>query len=152
VPTFYNMAQSSLQMPQTYQTLGKPNTVDISAEIGNDDILKVAKDGYEFIPLQQTFPHRVRVSFDQNPTEDGIYSVLQNQQVLQNISFNYPRTESQLKYLDVGSLENMNSMDSVPELFEYLEAENNITAYWKWFVILALLLALIEVLIQKIVT
>jgi len=152
VPTFYNMAQSSLQMPQTYQTLGKPNTVDISAEIGNDDILKVAKDGYEFIPLQQTFPHRVRVSFDQNPTEDGIYSVLQNQQVLQNISFNYPRTESQLKYLDIGSLENMNSMDSIPELFEYLEAENNITAYWKWFVILALLLALIEVLIQKIVT
>ncbi|MBW8198449.1 BatA domain-containing protein [Muricauda sp. W52] len=152
VPTFYNMAQSSLQMPQTYQTLGKSNTVDIPAEIGNDDILKVAKDGYEFIPLQQIFPHRVRVSFDQNPTEDGIYSVLQNQQVLQNISFNYPRTESQLKYLDVGSLENMNSMDSVPELFEYLEAENNITAYWKWFVILALLLALIEVLIQKIVT
>lgn len=152
VPTFYNMAQSSLQMPQTYQTLGKPYTVDISAEIGNDDILKVAKDGYEFIPLQQTFPHRVRVSFDQNPTEDGIYSVLQNQQVLQNISFNYPRTESQLKYLDIGSLENMNSMDSIPELFEYLEAENNITAYWKWFVILALLLALIEVLIQKIVT
>ena len=152
VPTFYNMAQSSFQMPQTYQTLGKPNTVDISAEIGNDDILKVAKDGYEFIPLQQTFPHRVRVSFDQNPTEDGIYSVLQNQQVLQNISFNYPRTESQLKYLDIGSLENMNSMDSIPELFEYLEAENNITAYWKWFVILALLLALIEVLIQKIVT
>lgn len=152
VPTFYNMAQSSFQMPQTYQTLGKPNTVDISAEIGNDDILKVAKDGYEFIPLQQTFPYRVRVSFDQNPTEDGIYSVLQNQQVLQNISFNYPRTESQLKYLDIGSLENMNSMDSIPELFEYLEAENNITAYWKWFVILALLLALIEVLIQKIVT
>lgn len=43
-------------------------------------------------------------------------------------------------------------MDSLPELFEYLKAENNITAYWKWFVILALLLALIEVIIQKFVT
>ncbi|NVN18122.1 hypothetical protein GUA46_07200 [Muricauda sp. HICW] len=152
VPTFYNMAQSSLQSPQTYQTLGELNTLDIAAEIGNDDILKVAKDGYEFIPLQQTFPNRVRLSFDQNPTEDGIYSVLQNQQVLQNISFNYPRAESNLKYLDIGSLDNVNSVDSIPELFEYLEAENNITAYWKWFVILALLLALIEVLIQKFVT
>ncbi|WP_258537658.1 BatA domain-containing protein [Flagellimonas oceani] len=152
VPTFYNMAQSSLQTPRTYQTLGESTTVDISAEIGNDDILKVAKDGYEFIPLQQTFPNRVRLTFEQNPTEDGIYSILQNQQPLQNISFNFPRTESQLKYLDIGTLENVNTMDSIPELFQYLKAENNITAYWKWFVILALLLALIEVLIQKFVT
>ncbi|WP_318308321.1 BatA domain-containing protein [Flagellimonas crocea] len=152
VPTFYNMAQSSLRVPKPYETLGEVSTVDISAEIGNDDILKVSKDGYEFIPLQQTFPNRVRLTFDQNPTEDGIYSIVQNEQILQNISFNYPRTESQLKYLDLGTLENVNTMDSVPELFEYLKAENNITAYWKWFVILALLLALIEVLIQKFVT
>ncbi|NDV15040.1 hypothetical protein GO009_03300 [Muricauda sp. TY007] len=152
VPTFYNMAQSSLQTPKPYQTLGETTTVDISAQIGNDDILEVSKEGYEFIPLQQTFPNRVRLTFDQNPTEDGIYSILQNNQRLQNISFNYPRTESQLKYLDIGTLENVNTMDTISELFEYLEAESNITAYWKWFVILALLLALIEVLIQKFVT
>nr|WP_288935400.1 BatA domain-containing protein [uncultured Allomuricauda sp.] len=152
VPTFYNMVQSSLQIPKPHQTLGEATTVDISAQIGNDDILKVSKEGYEFIPLQQTFPNRVRVAFDQNPTEDGIYSILQNEQALQNISFNYPRTESQLKYLDIGALENINTMDSIPELFEYLKAESNITAFWKWFVILALLLALIEVIIQKFVT
>ena len=152
VPTFYNMAQSSLQIPKPYQTLGKASTVDISVQIGNDDILEVSKEGYEFIPLQQTFPNRVRLTFDQNPNEDGIYSILQNEEPIQNISFNYPRTESQLKYLDIGTFENVNKMDSIPELFEYLKAENNITAYWKWFVILALLLALIEVLIQKFVT
>ena len=152
VPTFYNMVQSSLQIPKPYQTLGEATTVDISAQIGNDDILQGSKEGYEFIPLQQTFPNRVRVAFDQNPTEDGIYSILQNEQALQNISFNYPRTESQLKYLDIGALENINTMDSIPELFEYLKAESNITAFWKWFVILALLLALIEVIIQKFVT
>tara|TARA_R110002012_G_scaffold14257_3_gene59450 strand:+ start:159 stop:2111 length:1953 start_codon:yes stop_codon:yes gene_type:complete len=152
VPTFYNMAQTSLQVPKPYQTLGASSTVDISVQIGNDDILAVSKEGYEFIPLQQTFPNRVRLTFDQNPTEDGIYSIRQNGQAVQNISFNYPRTESQLNYLDIGILANVNTIDSIPELFEYLKAENNITAYWKWFVILALLLALIEVLIQKFVT
>ncbi len=152
VPTFYNMAQSSLQLPKPYQTLGNVATVDISVQIDNDDILEVSKEGYTFIPLQQTFPNRVRLTFDQNPTEDGIYSILQNGQPLQNISFNYPRTESQLKYLSMGALENVNTMESIPELFEYLKAENNITAYWKWFVILALFLALIEVIIQKFVT
>ncbi|MFN3137379.1 MAG: BatA domain-containing protein [Allomuricauda sp.] len=152
VPTFYNMAQSSLQQSRPYQTIGEASVVDVPAEMGNDEILKVSKEGYEFIPLQQSFPNRVRLTFDQNPTEDGIYGIVQNQQTLQNISFNYPRTESQLKYLDLGSLENVNTMDSIPELFEYLKAENDIAAYWKWFVILALLLALIEVLIQKFVT
>ena len=152
VPTFYNMAQSSLQQSRPYQTIGETSVVDVPAEMGNDEILKVSKEGYEFIPLQQSFPNRVRLTFDQNPTEDGIYGIVQNQQLLQNISFNYPRTESQLKYLDLGSLENVNTMDSIPELFEYLKAENDIAAYWKWFVILALLLALIEVLIQKFVT
>jgi hypothetical protein len=152
VPTFYNMAQSSLQQSRPYQIIGETSVVDVPAEMGNDEILKVSKEGYEFIPLQQSFPNRVRLTFDQNPTEDGIYGIVQNQQLLQNISFNYPRTESQLKYLDLGSLEDVNTMDSIPELFEYLKAENDIAAYWKWFVILALLLALIEVLIQKFVT
>ncbi|MBR9854711.1 MAG: hypothetical protein GYB37_09060 [Algicola sp.] len=152
VPTFYNMAQSSLRLPQLYQTLGNPATMDVATEIGNDDILKVTKEGYEFIPLQQNFPARVRLTFDQNPIEDGIYSIARNDQILQNISFNYPRAESQLKYLDLGTLQNVNTLDSIPELFEYLKAESNIHAYWKWFVILALLLALIEVLIQKFVT
>ena len=152
VPTFYNMAQSSLQQSRPYQTIGETSVVDVPAEMGNDEILKVSKEGYEFIPLQQNFPNRVRLTFDQNPTEDGIYGIIQNQQLLQNISFNYPRTESQLKYLDLVSMENVNTMDSIPELFEYLKAENDIAAYWKWFVILALLLALIEVLIQKFVT
>ncbi len=152
VPTFYNMAQSSLRLPKLFNTLGSASTVDVVVELDNDDILKVTKEGYEFIPLQQSFPARVQLTFDQNPTEDGVYSIVRDNEILQNISFNYPRTESQLKYLDLGTLQNINTLDSIPELFEQLKAENNIYAYWKWFVILALLLALIEVLIQKFVT
>lgn len=152
VPTFYNMAQSSLRLPKLFNTLGSASTVDVVVELDNDDILKVTKEGYEFIPLQQSFPARVQLTFDQNPTEDGVYSIVRDNEILQNISFNYPRTESQLKYLDLGILQNINTLDSIPELFEQLKAENNIYAYWKWFVILALLLALIEVLIQKFVT
>jgi len=152
VPTFYNMAQSSLRLPKLFNTLGSASTVDVVVELDNDDILKVTKEGYEFIPLQQSFPARVQLTFDQNPTEDGVYSIVRDNEILQNISFNYPRTESQLKYLDLGTLQNISTLDSIPELFEQLKAENNIYAYWKWFVILALLLALIEVLIQKFVT
>ncbi|SDQ78358.1 BatA domain-containing protein [Flagellimonas zhangzhouensis] len=152
VPTFYNMSQSGSKSPQLYQTLGEPSSIDITTETSGDDILKVAKEGYEFIPLQQNFPNRVRLSFDQLPTEDGIYSVMQNEQVLKKISFNYLRWESELKYLSINELPKTSTQDSVAKLFDYLKADSNITAYWKWFVILALLLALVEVIIQKFVT
>lgn len=152
VPTFYNMAISSLKFPELYHTLGVPSAIDVATRLGSDDILSVAKEGYEFIPLQQTFPNRVRLSFDQNPTEDGIYTISENGNALQNISFNYPRAESQLSYMDLESFTQANIQDSVVSVFRQLEQDNNITAYWKWFVILALLLALTEVIIQKFVT
>ncbi|WP_243414923.1 BatA domain-containing protein [Flagellimonas aquimarina] len=152
VPTFYNMAAFSLKAPETYFTLGRTNTIDIPIDLGNDDILNVSKDGYEFIPLQQTFPNKVRLTFGDTPTVDGIFSINNEGDPLKNISFNYPRNESNLSYFDIGFIESKNMQDSITSLFEFLEAENSITAYWKWFVILALLLTLVEVIIQKYVT
>jgi hypothetical protein len=145
------MATSSLKLPQIQHTLGQAESVDISTQLTNDAILSVSKGDETFIPLQQSLPNKVRLIFEQNPTSDGIYTITQNGQALKNISFNYPRSESQLAYLDMESLNPTNTQESIGSLFTYLEAENNIAAYWKWFVILALLLALVEVIIQKII-
>lgn len=152
VPTFYNMAAYSLKAADAYHTLGRTNTIDIPIGLGNDNILNVSKEGYEFIPLQQTFPNKVRLTFGDTPTVDGIFSINNEGEPFKNISFNYPRNESNLSYLDIDTIENKNTQDSITSLFEFLEAESSITAYWKWFVILALLLALVEVIIQKFVT
>lgn len=152
VPTFYNMAAFSLKMPDIYHTVGDIHTIDIPIKLGNDTILNVTGEDTNFIPLQQTFPNKVQLTFNENPTVDGIFSVDNEGRNLRNISFNYPRTESVLSYLDMNSIEEMTSEDSIAGLFETLKAENSVTAYWKWFVILALLLALLEVIIQKFVT
>ncbi|MDC6363464.1 BatA domain-containing protein [Flagellimonas alvinocaridis] len=149
VPTFYNMAMRSLQQSRIQHTLGQEELVDIPTQMGHDDILRISKGNQEFIPLQQNLPNKVRLTFDENPTEDGIYTIKQKEEELRNISFNYPRTESRLVYLDTENLPNTNTQDSIAALFNYLDAESNIAAYWKWFVILALLFALIEVIIQK---
>ena len=152
VPTFYNMAAFSLKTPDIYHTIGDTHSIDIAIKLGNDAILNVSGDGTNFIPLQQTFPNKVQLTFDENPTVAGIFSIDHEERNLRNISFNYPRTESILNYLDMDNIEEMTSEDSIAGLFETLKAENSITAYWKWFVILALLLALLEVIIQKFVT
>ncbi|MDC6364553.1 MULTISPECIES: BatA domain-containing protein [Flavobacteriaceae] len=152
VPTFYNMAVSGLKTPTLYYTTGQSNIVDLSIDLVNDQVLNVSKEGYDFIPLQQSFANRVRLTFDEVPETDGIFNINQNNEVLQKISFNYPRTESELNYLNLEQLEHVQVHGSIASLFDYLEAESNIATYWKWFVILALLLALIEVIIQKFIT
>lgn len=152
VPTFYNIAAFSLKTSDLYQLVGEPKSVDIPINLGNDNILSLSKENYQFIPLQQNFPNKVRLTFGENPQSDGIFNIASRDQVLQNISFNYPRTESELNYFDMENVTNVVTQDSISALFEFLESENTITAYWKWFVILALLLALIEVIIQKFVT
>nr|WP_299485151.1 BatA domain-containing protein [uncultured Allomuricauda sp.] len=152
VPTFYNMGVFSLKSSDLYHTVGESGTIDIATQLGSDNILSVSKQGNSFIPLQQNFPNKVRLEFDENPTSDGIFDVLNNGEFLRNISFNYPREESELNYMDLSNLDAINVQNSVPALFDHLQSEDSITAYWKWFVILALLLALIEVIIQKFIT
>ncbi|WP_136465293.1 BatA domain-containing protein [Flagellimonas onchidii] len=151
VPTFYNMAEFSLKMNDLYYTLGNSVSVDVPVNLGSDKILNVSKLGETFIPLQQSFPNKIRLTFDDIPTSDGIFSVLKDGQSVRNISFNYPRTESKLNYMDLNGFTNVEILDSVPSLFNQLKTEDAITAYWKWFVILALFLALVEVIIQKFV-
>ena len=152
VPTFYNMALSGLQTPELFHTLGKTNSIDIGIELGSENILTVKKSENQFIPLQQSFPNKVRLTFDENPREDGIYEVRTEENLVRRISFNYPRNESKLEYIVPEDLPGATIKESIGSLFELLEKESSITSYWKWFVILALLLALVEVIIQKFVT
>jgi len=149
VPTFYNMGKSSLQQPTLYTQMGKINTVDIVTKLAKDQILKAVKNGYEFIPQQRSFSNSVQLRFDENPIEDGIYTIKEEENSIQNISFNYPRKESQLSYINPNQLAQTQTSDSISAFFESFEKNSNINELWKWFVILALLFMLIEILIQK---
>lgn len=149
VPTLYNMGINSLKLPELYHSLGTSTTVDIPVQLSKDRILKLAKDGLEFIPQQKSFANKVSLSFYENPKTDGVYSVMSEETLQKNLSFNYARDESQLNYLDINSIRGATIKDSIQNLFEQMQNDNAINELWKWFVILAMLFMLIEVLIQK---
>jgi len=90
------------------------------------------------------------LTFNYNPNKDGVYVISQDSRPIQNISFNYPRTESESVYADLDILNNNNSLNNLTEVFETMEKDNRVTELWKWFTIFALLFMLAEVLIQKI--
>ncbi|EAR00263.1 BatA domain-containing protein [Maribacter sp. HTCC2170] len=149
VPTFYKMGVNSLKSTELYHTMSSLAVVDIVKKMTKDHILKVTKEDIEFIPQQRNHANKVSLTFNDNPTEDGIYGISENGTSIRNISFNYPRKESNLVYDDLSELPTINKQDSITNLFQELENSDSISELWKWFVILAALFILIEVLIIK---
>jgi len=151
VPTLYNMGINSLKLPQFYYSLGSDQEVDIPAQLPKDNILKLTQNEYELIPRQKSFANKVSLYFNENPRKDGIYSVFDKDDFYRNLSFNYHRNESNLNYLDISNIEATSRNESITSLFQQMQKDNTINTLWKWFVILAVLFMLLEVLIQKFV-
>ncbi|MBM1107369.1 BatA domain-containing protein [Aurantibacter crassamenti] len=149
VPTLYNVGLKSLESPQLYAVIGSTTQVDIAAQLSKDDILKMKKAEFEFIPQQQSFSKKVSLQFIENPQEDGIYTISDKQKVYQNLSFNYARNESDLTYSDLSTLNEASRSNSINSLFDTLQKDSSITELWKWFVIFALIFLTFEIFIQK---
>lgn len=149
VPTFYKMGVNSLKRVGLYHTMGGQLRIDIAQKIAKDHILKVSKDSREFIPQQRAHANKVSLTFNENPFEDGIYDILESDNILKKLSFNYPRDESDLKFLDFNNIPAESKQSTIAALFQDLEKDSSVTELWKWFVILAVLFILIEVLIIK---
>ena len=149
VPTFYNMGSNSLKLPELYYSIGNNQKVDIAAQLPKDHILKVTHADFEFIPQQKSFANKVSMYFKETPVKDGIYKVLDNDNFYRNLSFNFPREESNLNFMDISNINASSTTASISSLFEQMQNDNAINTLWKWFAILAVLLMLLEVLIQK---
>ncbi|WP_299770296.1 BatA domain-containing protein [uncultured Dokdonia sp.] len=152
VPTLYNMAKQSLSLPTLYFTNGIVNTYDIPAVLQEDGILSLANietPDKTQIPLQRTFGNKVSITTQEQPESAGIYNVINKDSILQQISYNYNRDESILRYQNLQATEGVSYNTSVVTLFDTLKEANSIQSLWKWFVIFALLFLLLEMLILK---
>ncbi len=149
VPIFYNMGVNSLKLPRLYEVLGNATQMDVAVKLPKDDILKVTQEAFEFIPQQRSFANKVSLRFSENPSYDGIFTIQNKTTDIQRISFNYPRNESDLTYLDMTAIGSENSKNSIASLFQSLENDAKVDELWKWFVIFAALFLVAEMLIQK---
>lgn len=149
VPTLYNIAKFSFKIPQLYYTIGEENKFDVDAPMQQDDILSLVNEEANIIPKQQYFNNKTVIKTFENPTESGIYSIKNKAKTIANVSYNYSRKESDLVYSNLSNLEGVTVSDSITDVFDTLKSDSKINALWKWFVIFALALLLIEMLILK---
>jgi hypothetical protein len=146
------MAKQSLALPRLYVTNGVSNTYDIPVVLQEDEILSLANietPDKTQIPLQRTFGNKVTITTQEQPEKAGIYHIQNKDNILQQISYNYNRDESVLRYQSLEAREGVSYNSSVVTLFDSLKEANSIQSLWKWFVIFALLFLVLEMLILK---
>ncbi len=149
VPTIYNIGRQSLKLPKLYYNIGEENSFDVNTIMQQDAILKLKFDAVEIIPQQQTLSNKVSVVTNETPETASTYAITNNNEVLEHISFNYNRSESNLRFQNLSSIQNATISNSLPELLTNIKSDTNINALWKWFVIFALIFLIIEMLILK---
>ncbi|GAA3577168.1 BatA and WFA domain-containing protein [Snuella lapsa] len=149
VPTLYNIGRSSFKTPKIYYTIGKQNTYDVATQLKQDDILTLVNKTDRIIPKQQYFNNKVVINTSESPSVSGIYEIKNENKTVKNVSYNYDRSESNLIYRDISNLEQASVGDSITDVFNTIKSDAKINALWKWFVIFALILLIIEMLILK---
>ena len=151
VPTFYNMAQSSRKTGVNALIIGEGQSFVVDAFLSNYEILTVTNNTESFIPVQQLLNTKVKMTFNESPSEAGNFGIFNGANLVKNISFNYNRTESNLALANPDAANKFKEIDDIETVFDTIQTDRTDTQIWKWFVILALLFLALEVLIQKFV-
>ncbi len=153
VPIFYNFGKMSFQHSKLYYYLDAENKIDVETNLEKDEILNFSNSESSFIPNQQTFQNKVTISTKEQPNNAGFYYILRKKDTIQTLAFNTPKEESLLNFIDLNSLtetnDNISIFTSILDVFENLNENNEVHWLWKWFLSLAIVSLLLEILILK---
>lgn len=112
-----------------------------------------------FIPEQYVQQGTVVLNFDKLALREGVYAVMQQDSLLEKIAFNVDDRESRLDYADQGEVEELLSDAGLTQI-QVLPPKADVVAnqiqeardgvpLWKWFVILALICLLTEIVVVR---
>jgi len=155
VPTFYKMALNNQKTGINALIIGNNNPYYVEALLSKDEILTVKMQpegsGEQFIPIQQILNNKVKITFNNYPEQAGNFGIYKQKDWLENISFNYNRTESNLDQTNEDIISEYKIINSVSTVFDTLQSDRSDNQIWKWFVIFALLFLVTEMAIIRFV-
>lgn len=149
VPVFYNMARQGLKLPQLFYTIGEENEMTIPAEVGDDEVLHLKRDGIDFIPQQHSFNDKVDLTTKNKPEEAGNYGAVKNGESIAHVSFNYDRSENSMDFARASEFDEGEMHESVANFLTEEINKNDADQLWKWFVIFAGICLLAEIALLK---
>ena len=151
VPLFYKMGQNNQKTGVNALTIGNNQPYFVDVLLSKDAILEVKGTEDSFIPIQQILNNKVKLTFNDFPDTAGNYSVFDKKESVENLSFNYNRSESDLSQVNTNVVSDFKTADTISTIFNTLQTERTDSQIWKWFVIFALLFLALEMAIIKFV-
>lgn len=164
VPTLYNIAAYSQLDDRLFYTIGRDNIIDISMKpLSGDKTMHIAdsEGRTDFIPQFSGIGEMgIRLSLMKSIVFADNYHLKENNQIIQCLSFNYNRKESNIEYYSIEEIEKQLKQLQLFN-FKILPAELNALEsiitdslkerkdYWKIFITLALTLLIFEILIIR---
>lgn len=151
VPVFYKMAVSNQNTGINSLTIGNTTPYFADAILTKDAILTVKGNEEQFNPIQQILNNKVQLVFNDYPEQAGNYGIYNKKDWLENISFNYNRTESNLASANEDAVSEYKTIDSIATVFDTIQTNRTDNQIWKWFLIFALLFLATEMAIIRFV-
>ena len=160
VTTLFNMSLQSVQIKQIYYTLNKNS--EISLPKSNPDlqnIFHIKKEGTDIIADYQSEKNNRYLLIHNQINEANHYQLLQEEELLSSVAFNYDRKESNIQqynsseleeYITLNNLSNIRVLQSDNNLQYKIEQLNSNKEYWKILLLLSLLFISIEIFLIKI--
>ena len=151
VPVFYKMAVSNQNTGINSLTIGNTTPYFADVILTKDAILTVKGNEEQFIPIQQILNNKVQLVFNDYPEQAGNYGIYNKKDWVENISFNYNRTESNLASANEDAVSEYKTIDSIATVFDTIQTNRTDNQIWKWFLIFALLFLATEMAIIRFV-
>lgn len=162
VATLLRTAEFSIAQQQLFFTIGKDEIIDIpiyKTEGASQFVIRNKETGFEMLPSIQRTKGKVLLNIHGEITKAGHYELLAGEKKVAVLSFNYPREESHLYYVDENELNefikqpgnnNIQIIDStVGEISKTIEQISQGSPLWKICIIIVLLFLGIEVLLLR---
>jgi hypothetical protein len=149
VPIFYNMAKNAQKTGVNAITIGENQPFLVATSLSKDEIINVKNASEKFIPIQQILNNKAKLLFNEYPTIAGNFGVYKQDDYIQNISFNYNRSEGNLALANSNLLSDFKVVNAVDIIYNSLLSDRSNNEIWKLFVLLTLLFLVLEVVIQK---
>ncbi|MAD97979.1 MAG: hypothetical protein CMB99_11695 [Flavobacteriaceae bacterium] len=153
VPVFYTLGKLSYTPPQAYYFINDESEIEVKTRVENDNILSVSHEDESFIPLQRAYQDKVRLNFEEQNLKAGFYAIKKENDTISMIAMNNPKTESLLQFLDDKAIEtlpeNITVYNSMGAALQQLNENSEVNWLWKWFISLAIVSLLAEILLLK---
>ncbi len=163
VPTLYNIVLYSMPKQDMSYVLGNKTFIEITGsqtiDLNSKIEIEHKETGEKFIPNKNISTRGTQLDFSGQIVSDGHYLVLNNDNILASMAFNYDRKESVLNYftenelqdkIEISQLKNarviQNTSQNFSKIFDEIQKGKQL---WRWCLLLALIFILTEVAIIR---